>query len=51
MQKDRPPNWKETNVAGIGSDLDKKIRAAAAQGEAQWQHVGEKAEVRVWRIE
>ena len=51
MQKPKKINWKETNVAGIGSDLDKKIRAAAASGEAQWRHVGEKVEVRVWRIE
>ena len=51
MQKAKKINWKETNVSGIGSDLDKKIRAAAANGEKQWKDVGEKVETRVWRIE
>jgi gelsolin len=32
--------WKESNLALIGSDLDHKIKAAAAEFEEQWQEVG-----------
>ena len=51
MQKPEKIDWKDTNVAGIGSDLDHKIKKAAAEGEPQWTGIGEKAETRVWRIE
>ena len=33
------------------SDLDRKIKEAAAMGEAAWEGIGQKPEVRVWRIE
>jgi hypothetical protein len=32
--------WKESNLALIGSDLDHKIKAAAAEFEEQWHQVG-----------
>ena len=51
MQKPEKIDWKDTNVAGVGSDLDHKIKKAAAEGEPQWTGIGEKAETRVWRIE
>lgn len=51
MQKQEKINWKDTNVGMVGSDLDHKIKKAAAEGEPQWVHVGEQAELRVWRIE
>lgn len=51
MEKPKKINWKDTNVAMIGSDLDHKIKAAAAAGEPQWRGVGERATLRVWRIE
>ena len=34
MEKPKKINWKDTNVAMIGSDLDHKIKAAAAAGES-----------------
>lgn len=43
-------SWKESNLALIGSDLDKKIKAAAAEGEDAWSVIGE-AGVKVWRME
>jgi len=43
--------WKESNLALIGSELDHKIKAAAAEGEPQWQGLGEEAGLKVWRIE
>lgn len=44
-------SWKDTNLALIGSDLDLKIKAAAAANEPQWVHVGESVGLYVWRIE
>jgi len=50
MAENRVP-WEESNLAGIGSDLDKKIREAAAENEVQWGDVGQEACLKVWRIE
>ena len=47
----RQPDWQDTNVSLFGSDLEKKIKAAAADGEVQWEGQGEKVGVEVWRIE
>jgi len=46
-----PVSWKDTNLALIGSELDHKIKAAAAEGEPAWDGMGQTPEVRVWRIE
>jgi hypothetical protein len=35
----------------VGSELDHKIKQAAAQGETAWEGMGQQPEVRVWRIE
>jgi gelsolin len=43
--------WKESNLEFVGSDLDRKIKAAAADGEEQWADVGTGPGTRVWRIE
>ena len=44
----RQPDWQDTNVSLFGSDLEKKIKAAAADGEVQWEGQGEKVGVEVW---
>jgi gelsolin len=44
-------SWKESNLALIGSDLDKKIKAAAAGGEEAWQSIEAEPGVKVWRVE
>jgi gelsolin len=41
----------DSNVAGLGSDLDKKCREAAAQGEKAWAVAGKKPGMQIWRIE
>lgn len=43
--------WKESNLALIGSELDHKIKQAAAQGEPQWTGIGLEAGLTIWRIE
>lgn len=35
----------------VGSDIDHKVKEAAAQGEEAWEGMGETPELRVWRIE
>lgn len=44
-------DWKETNLALFGSDLEKQIKAAAADGEPQWQGIGTEVGLHIWRIE
>jgi len=44
-------SWKDTNLALIGSELDHKVKEAAAQGEEAWQVIGKKTGVFVWRVE
>lgn len=44
-------SWKESNLSLIGSDLDKKIKEAAAAGEEAWQGIGDEPGVKVWRVE
>ena len=45
--------WKESNLALIGSDLDHKIKEAAAGEEPAWSTagVGESEGKNVWRVE
>lgn len=50
MPKERI-SWKESNLAAIGSDLDHKIKQAAAEGEEAWKEIGEAPGVKVWRVE
>ena len=51
MEKQKKYDWQDTNMALFGSDVEKKIKAAAADGEEQWNDVGQKVELRIWRIE
>ena len=40
-----------SNIAFLGSELEKNVRAAAAACEEQWQKAGKAAGLEVWRIE
>ncbi|EFA75226.1 severin [Heterostelium album PN500] len=51
MIKQSKINIADTNVALIGSDLDKKCRLEKAQLEEQWKVAGKKEGVLIWRIE
>lgn len=41
----------ETNIANLGSDLEKKVRQAAAETEAAWKNAGKAVGLQIWRIE
>ena len=45
------PSWKDTNMALFGSDIEYKIKEAAAQTEPQWTGAGSQVGLQVWRIE
>lgn len=48
----KPLSWKDSNLALIGSELDHKIKEAAADKEPAWTGMGQTPnEIRVWRIE
>jgi len=51
LQKKQQFNFEDSNIANLGSDLDKKCRLAAAQGENAWQAVGKEVGLLIWRIE
>ena len=44
-------NWKDSNLALFGSDLEKKIKAASAEKEHAWDGLGTSVAFRIWRIE
>lgn len=51
MQKKEEFKIEDSNVAGIGSTLDKDARKAAAATETAWKTAGKKPGLQVWRIE
>jgi len=51
MQKQKQYNIADSNIANLGSDLEKKVREAAAQTEPAWQNAGKKVGLQIWRIE
>jgi len=51
MIKQKEYNVADSNIAGLGSDLDKKIRVAAAQTEKAWSNAGKELGLQIWRIE
>jgi gelsolin len=46
-------DWKDNNLQMFGGDVEKKIKAAAALGEPEWDIVGKTTKPRlfIWRIE
>jgi gelsolin len=51
MLKKEKFNLEDSNVAGLGSDLDKKCRVDAAATEKAWAKAGKKPGMQIWRIE
>jgi len=49
----KPKEYKveDSNIAGLGSDLDKKVRQAAAGTEKSWEGAGKNLGIQIWRIE
>eukprot|EP01114_Cavostelium_apophysatum_P021891 TRINITY_DN775_c0_g1_i1.p1 TRINITY_DN775_c0_g1~~TRINITY_DN775_c0_g1_i1.p1 ORF type:complete len:372 (+),score=107.65 TRINITY_DN775_c0_g1_i1:103-1218(+) len=51
MLKQKKYNIEDSNIALLGSDLDKKVREAAAQTEPAWKNAGKTVGLQIWRIE
>lgn len=51
MLKKEKFNVEDSNVAGLGSDLDKKCRVDAAATEKAWAKAGKQPGMQIWRIE
>jgi len=51
MIKQKEYNLADSNIANLGSDLDKKCRVAAAQTEKAWTDAGKQVGLQIWRIE
>jgi len=51
MLKQKEYKIEDSNIANIGSDLDKKVRQAAAATEPAWFNAGKAVGFQIWRIE
>jgi gelsolin len=51
MLKPRSYNIADSNIANLGTDLEKKVREAAAHKEPAWEHAGQHVGLEIWRIE
>jgi len=51
MLKQKEYNIADSNIANLGSDLEKKVKHAAAQKEPAWDNAGKTVGLQIWRIE
>jgi len=51
MLKPRKFDIEDSNIANLGSDLEKKVKKAAAETEDAWKGAGQKIGIQIWRIE
>eukprot|EP01129_Flabellula_baltica_P012085 TRINITY_DN53_c0_g1_i2.p1 TRINITY_DN53_c0_g1~~TRINITY_DN53_c0_g1_i2.p1 ORF type:complete len:383 (+),score=117.02 TRINITY_DN53_c0_g1_i2:33-1151(+) len=51
MLKQQVYDIANTNIANLGSDLERQIKEASANGEPAWDGAGEELGLQIWRIE
>jgi gelsolin len=51
MLKQKVYNIADSNIANLGTDLEKKVKAAAANKEPAWDNAGKSVGLQIWRIE
>jgi len=51
LVKPKEYKFEDSNIALLGSDLNHKIRTAAAQTETAWTGAGKEVGIQIWRIE
>ncbi|WP_395241561.1 gelsolin family protein, partial [Salmonella sp. s51933] len=50
LVKPKKHDWKDSNLALFGSDLEKQVKKASAATEKAWAKAGERTGVQIWRI-
>lgn len=50
MQKAKVYNIADSNIANLGTELEKKVKLAAAQTEEAWKNAGKTPGLEIWRI-
>eukprot|EP00916_Digyalum_oweni_P002067 GHVL01003862.1.p1 GENE.GHVL01003862.1~~GHVL01003862.1.p1 ORF type:complete len:368 (+),score=31.17 GHVL01003862.1:407-1510(+) len=50
LRKAKKYDWKDSNLALFGSDLEKNVKKASASTEEAWKGAGQKPGVQIWRI-
>jgi gelsolin len=50
LVKPKTYDWKDSNVALIGSDTDKQVKKESAATEPAWKNAGQKVGLKIWRI-
>jgi len=50
LVKAKKYNWKDSNMALFGSDVEKKVKLAAAKTEPAWENAGTVEGIQIWRI-
>jgi len=50
MQKAKKYDWKDSNLALFGSDVEKNIKKESAEQEPAWKGAGKKVGLKIWRI-
>jgi gelsolin len=51
MQKKKTYDIADTNIALLGSKLEKDVKKASAQTETAWNNAGKQVGIQIWRIE
>jgi len=51
MQKAKVYNIADSNIANLGTDLEKNVKHAASEHEAAWKAAGKSVGIQIWRIE
>eukprot|EP00745_Piridium_sociabile_P027953 TRINITY_DN44986_c0_g3_i2.p1 TRINITY_DN44986_c0_g3~~TRINITY_DN44986_c0_g3_i2.p1 ORF type:complete len:445 (-),score=124.14 TRINITY_DN44986_c0_g3_i2:1884-3032(-) len=50
LVKAKKYDWKDSNMALIGTDTDREVKKEAAEKEPAWKNAGKKPGLQVWRI-
>lgn len=51
LKKQKQYDWKDSNLALFGSDLEKNVKKDSAETETAWKGAGQAPGLKIWRIE